>query len=286
MNNGRVHTQMNSVYEKIKNCYTQIRERTGFKPAIGLVLGSGLGSLGDEAEIIESISYCDIKGFPHSTVPGHEGRFIFGYINSVPVVIMQGRVHYYEGYDITDVVLPIRIMGMLGIKALLLTNAAGGINPEFSSGVLMLIRDHISSLVPSPLRGENIDELGARFPDMSTVYNPQLCETVRNTAGELGIDLKEGVYLQTPGPNYETPAEIRMYGCCGADAVGMSTACEATAANHMGIKTCAVSYITNMAAGLSSAPLTHKEVGETAARVSKEFKALIRMSVVNIYKQL
>ena len=193
----------------------------------------------------------------------------------MPVVIMQGRVHYYEGYPITDVVLPTRLMGMMGAKKLILTNAAGGLNTDFNPGDFMLISDHIATAIPSPLIGTNIDELGERFPDMSEVYSRRMREIVKEKADKLGIKLREGVYVQLTGPQYETPAEVRMCKILGGDAVGMSTACEALAARHMGLEVCGISCITNLAAGLSDKKLNHKEVQETADRVAKQFTELI-----------
>jgi len=270
---------MSEVYEKLKTALSYVRGKTGFVPEVALVLGSGLGALADEIDVEATVRYSEIPGFPVSTVAGHEGRFVFGNIENVPVVIMQGRVHYYEGYDVRDVVMPIRLMGLLGAKTLFLTNAAGGINKSFAQGALMMITDHISSLVPSPLIGENIDELGLRFPDMSEIYTKKLRDIIRESAKELSIALCEGVYIQTTGPNYETPAEIRAYETLGADAVGMSTAIEAMAARHMGLSVCGISCITNMAAGLSPVPLTHEEVKETADRVGADFKRLVKSAI-------
>ena len=239
------------------------------------MLGSGLGGALAEIEKVGEIAYGELEDFPVSTVSGHDGKFVFGYIGTVPIVVMQGRVHYYEGYSMQQVVMPIRIMGMLGAEKLLLTNAAGGINLDFAEGSLMLLRDHISTFVPSPLIGPNIDMLGTRFPDMTEVYDRELREQMHRIAKEQRTDLKEGVYVQLTGPNYETPQEIRMLGVLGADAVGMSTVCEAMAARHMGMKVCAVSCITNMAAGLSGKLLSHEEVQQTADRVANEFRALV-----------
>lgn len=266
---------MSQYYKKLNEYVRIIRKKTDFVPQIALVLGSGLGGFAEKIEKAAEIPYGDIQGFPVSTVSGHEGKFIFGSLNGINIVCMQGRVHYYEGYAIEDVVLPIRIMGLLGAKVLFLTNASGGINESFNAGDFMLITDHISSLVQSPLIGENIDELGVRFPDMSCVYDKDLADIIRQCAKDIGVDLKEGVYIQTTGPNYETPAEIRAYKALGADAVGMSTACEAMAANHMGMRICAVSCISNLAAGISKNPLTHEEVKETADRVAPVFKKLL-----------
>lgn len=276
---------MSKEYDKLLRCYHSVREKISFEPQVALILGSGLGDYAEQIQVEAVLDYHDIEGFPVSTVLGHKGRFVFGYIQNVPVVIMQGRVHFYEGYDMQDVVLPTRLMGMLGAKVLFLTNAAGGMQKGMHAGDFMLITGHISSFVPSPLVGPNIEELGTRFPDMSEVYKKDLQEMIRNTAKNCGIPLKEGVYVQTTGPNYETPEEIRMYRSLGADAVGMSTACEAMAANHMGMRVCGISCISNLAAGISENPLTHAEIQETADRVAPLFQQLITASIVNIANQ-
>ena len=275
---------MNQVYEKLMRCYASVREKVDFKPRVALVLGSGLGNYGERIRISQVLDYHEIEGFPVSTVPGHKGRFLFGYVDDVPVVAMQGRVHYYEGYPMTDVVLPIRLMKLLGAGILFLTNAAGGVNPEFSAGDFMLIKDQIASFVPSPLIGENLEELGPRFCDMSEVYDKDLQEIIRKTAKDLGIPLQEGVYIQLTGPNFETPAEVKMCRTLGADAVGMSTACEGIAANHMGMKICGISCISNLACGLTDQPLSHQEVQETADRVAPLFEKLVTASIVNMAK--
>ena len=276
---------MSKEYDKLLRCYHSVREKISFEPQVALILGSGLGDYAEQVQVEAVLDYHDIEGFPVSTVLGHKGRFVFGYIQNVPVVIMQGRVHFYEGYDMHDVVLPTRLMGMLGAKVLFLTNAAGGMQKGMHAGDFMLITGHISSFVPSPLVGPNIEELGTRFPDMSEVYKKDLQEIIRNTAKNCGIPLKEGVYVQTTGPNYETPEEIRMYRSLGADAAGMSTACEAMAANHMGMRVCGISCISNLAAGISENPLTHAEIQETADRVAPLFQQLITASIVNIANQ-
>lgn len=275
---------MNQVYEKLMRCYASVREKVDFKPRVALVLGSGLGNYGEQIKISQVLDYHEIEGFPVSTVPGHKGRFLFGYVDDVPVVAMQGRVHYYEGYPMTDVVLPIRLMKLLGAGSLFLTNAAGGVNPEFSAGDFMLIKDQIASFVPSPLIGANLEELGPRFCDMSEVYDKDLQEIIRKTAKELGIPLQEGVYIQLTGPNFETPAEVKMCRTLGADAVGMSTACEGIAANHMGMKICGISCISNLACGLTDQPLSHQEVQETADRVAPLFEKLVTASIANMAK--
>lgn len=277
---------MNPVYEKLQKCYKSVREKIDFEPQVALILGSGLGDYADTIKIHSILDYNDIEDFPISTVKGHKGRFVFGYVEDVPVVIMQGRVHYYEGYPITDVVLPTRLMKLLGAKVLFLTNAAGGSNLNYKSGDFMMITDHISDFVPSPLIGENIDELGLRFPDMSNVYDLDLQETIRNTSKELNIPLQEGVYIQYSGPNFETPHEVKMARLLGADAIGMSTACEAMAAKHMGMKVCGISCISNLCAGMSDQPLNHEEVQETADRVAPLFKQLITGTIKNIAKIL
>ncbi len=273
-------------YEKLSHCYEQVRARTDLVPQIALVLGSGLGDYANGIKQECVIDYSEIDGFPMSTVEGHKGRFVFGYVDEVPVVIMQGRVHYYEGYDIKDVVLPARLMGMLGAKVLFLTNASGGINKAFHAGDFMIVTDHIASFVPNPLIGKNIDELGTRFPDMSEVYNKRLVNIIRETAEDDGIKVQSGVYLQLTGPSFETPAEIRMARTLGADAVGMSTAVEAIAANHMGLKVCAISCVCNLAAGMNETPLTHAEVQEAADRAAPLFKKLITHSIENISDEL
>lgn len=277
---------MNRVYEKLMKCYESFKKKVNFTPEVALILGSGLGDYADDIKVEAELDYHELDGFPVSTVPGHQGKYIFGYVGEVPVVCMKGRVHYYEGYDISDVVLPVRLMKLMGAKVLFLTNAAGGINSSFKAGDFMLIKDHISSLIPSPLIGANIDELGVRFPDMSNVYDTKLQKVIRRTAALNDIDIQEGVYIQLTGPNYETPAEVRMCRALGADAVGMSTACEAVAANHMGMMICGISCISNMASGISPNPLSHVEVQEVADRVAPLFKKLVTESIKDISKEI
>lgn len=273
---------MNEVYEKLIKCYESVKDRIPFTPRVALVLGSGLGDYADDMKVEAVLDYHEIEGFPVSTVPGHKGRFIFGHVGDVPVVCMQGRVHYYEGYSMTDVVLPTRLMKLMGAEVLFLTNASGGIKQGFLAGDFMMITGQIASFVPSPLIGANIDELGTRFPDMSHIYDEDLQAVIRKTAAEHDIPLKEGVYIQLTGPNYESPQEIHMCRVLGADAVGMSTACEAVAANHMGMKICGISCISNLAAGISPTPLTHAEIQETADRVAPQFKKLVTESILKI----
>jgi purine-nucleoside phosphorylase len=266
------------IYEKLTKCLECVRKQTDFVPDVAIILGSGLGALADEIKQEAVVEYSSIEGFPVSTVPGHKGRFVFGYIGDVKVVVMQGRVHYYEGYDITDVVLPTRLMRLMGAKILFVTNASGGANPDFDAGTLMLISDHICK-VPNPLIGENIEELGTRFPDMSSVYSKRLGGVVKEIANENGIDLKEGVYIQLTGPSFETPAEVRMCRLLGADAIGMSTACEVIAARHAGMEIVGVSLVCNKGAGISPTPLSHEEVQEAANIAAPKFKKLVKDSV-------
>lgn len=273
-------------YEKLQRCLACVREKTDFVPDVALILGSGLGALADEIEAVATVDYHEIEGFPVSTVAGHKGRFVFGYFGKVKVVIMQGRVHYYEGYSMQDVLLPTRLMRLMGAKVLFVTNAAGGINKSFHVGDFMIIRDHIMSFFPNPLIGANIEELGPRFPDMSHCYDPELCQTIKDTAKRLDIGVQEGVYCQLTGPTYETPAEIKMLGMMGADSVGMSTACEAAAACHAGMRVCGISCITNLAAGISLVALSHQEVFDTANRVAPFFRQLVKESIIAIGEAL
>lgn len=268
-----------NTYDKLQQCVQYCRSITEFQPKVALILGSGLGALADSIQVETTIEYKDIPGFPQSTVAGHAGRFVLGYIGRTPVIIMQGRVHYYEGYAMSDVVLPVRLMKLLGAEILFLTNAAGGVNKDFKPGTLMILEDHITSFVPSPLIGPNLEELGPRFPDMSEVYDISLRNLIRDTAEELQIPVEQGVYIQFTGPSYETPAEVRLASKLGADACGMSTACEAMVANHMGMQICGISCITNMATGISQVPLSHKEVQETADRVASQFQKLVRRTI-------
>ena len=252
--------------QKVRECVKQIRKITDFKPQAALILGSGLGALADEIECVASIDYHEIPGFPVSTVAGHNGRFVFGLIGDTKVVIMQGRVHYYEGYS-------------MGAKILFLTNAAGGISEKVEAGDLMMLTDQISSFVPSPLIGKNVDSFGVRFPSMDTIYDLELRKILTKEAKVNDIVLKEGVYLQTTGPAYESPAEVKMFGMFGADAVGMSTAVEAIVGRHMGMRVCGVSCISNMAGGTAANPLSHEEVKEVADRVAPKFKTLVKSAI-------
>lgn len=271
---------MNKVYEKVTRCYESVKAKIDFVPEVAIVLGSGLGDYANDIKVVAELDYSEIEDFPVSTVIGHAGKFIFGYVNDVAVVCMKGRIHYYEGYPISDVVLPVRLMHMMGAEILFLTNASGGINSDFGAGDFMLIKDHISCFAPNPLVGKNIDEFGTRFPDMSQIYDRKLMDTIRHVAREQEITLREGIYLQLTGPSFESPAEIRMLRTLGADAVGMSTVVEAIAANHCGMKICGISCVCNLAAGMSENPLTHEEVQEAANQAAPRFKRLITESVV------
>ncbi|MFA4134751.1 MULTISPECIES: purine-nucleoside phosphorylase [unclassified Brevibacillus] len=245
------------------------------KPTIGLVLGSGLGVLADEIENPVIIPYHEIPGFTVSTVVGHKGQLVIGKLQGKQVVAMQGRFHFYEGHGLDAVVFPIRVMKLLGVETIMVTNAAGGINEGYNPGDLMLISDHINMTFRNPLIGANDEQLGARFPDMSEAYSKQLRKLAHEVASEQGIQLREGVYAGLLGPSYETPAEIRMLRLLGGDAVGMSTVPEVIVARHMGVKVLGISCISNMAAGILEQPLSHDEVMETTEKVKSQFLALV-----------
>ena len=276
---------MTKVYERLQRCLKSIEDKIPFRPRLALVLGSGLGDYAERIEIEASIDYHEITDFPVSTVSGHKGRFVFGHIGSVPVVIMQGRVHFYEGYSIEDVVLPERLMHLMGAEILFLTNACGSANPAYQAGDFMLITDHILYSVPTPLIGANIEELGVRFPDMSEVYDPALRKEILAVAKEQGLSLREGVYMQFSGPSFETPAEVKMAHILGADAVGMSTACEAVAGRHSGMRICGISCISNLGAGLSEEPLSDEDVKVVANRVAPLFRKLVTEVIIRIGKE-
>lgn len=253
----------------------KVREIINFKPLIGVVLGTGLGNFIDKVDVKVSIYYKDIPNLPISTNPAHQGRYVFGYYHNIPCVFMQGRVHYYEGFESEEVVRPIRLMGMLGIKKLILTNAAGGINLEYKPGDFMLLEDHIDCFMPSPLRGENDEAIGTRFPDMTNPYNSNLVDKVFNKAKELNLPIHKGVFIQYPGPQFETKALIKAFINMGADACGMSTAIEAVASNHMNIKTIAISFISNMACGIENKKITDEEVVIEAKKSEINFTKLL-----------
>ena len=253
-----------------------------FMPKIGLVLGSGLGAVVEAMKVSKKFRYQDVPGFPQSTVEGHEGELVLGTLDDVSVACMRGRVHMYEGYDPRDVVFPTRVLVRLGASSLVITNAAGGINPEWEDRELMLITDHLNLTGRNPLLGPNDDALGPRFPDMSDAYDPEYREAMLDVAEDLGMELREGVYAGLLGPSYETPAEIRMLGILGADAVGMSTVHEVIAARHMGARVLGLSCISNKAAGLADQPLTHEEVKAAADAMASQIAALVRGFVKRI----
>ncbi|WP_217592700.1 purine-nucleoside phosphorylase [Cohnella sp. GbtcB17] len=259
----------------IEEAAAYIAERTNLRPEVGLILGSGLGVIGDEMEQAVTIPYEDIPHFPVSTVEGHAGELIVGRLQGRPVALMRGRFHMYEGYEPERTALPVRVMKQLGIKTLFVTNAAGGVNLSYEPGNLMIISDHLNLTGRNPLVGPNDNALGVRFPDMSDAYTRRLREIAKETAAELGIPVREGVYAGLLGPNYETPAEIRMLRVIGADAVGMSTVSEVLVARHSGLEVIGISCISNMAAGILDQPLSHEEVMETTERVKQQFIRLV-----------
>lgn len=261
--------------EKINAAVVAVREKTALVPKVGIVLGSGLGGLSDSVQQPCTIPYKEIPGFAPSTAPGHAGKLLLGTIGSVPVVCMQGRLHYYEGHSMEDIVFPIRVMKALGAETILLTNAAGGVNTSYKPGDLMLLTDHINDLGTNPLIGQNEEQVGPRFPDMTYVYTPALRRLALEAAKECGFTLQQGVYLATTGPSYETPAEIRMFRTLGADAVGMSTVPEAIAAAHCGLQVLGFSLITNMGAGVLDQPLSSEEVIRTADARGHDLQRLI-----------
>lgn len=267
-------------YNIIKKAADYVKDKIGPEPEIGMILGSGLGFLGDEVDNPIFIEYSEIPGFPVSTVKGHKGRFVIGTFMGRQVIIMQGRFHYYEGWEMKEIIMPVRLMKLIGVKKLIVTNAAGGINFDFAPGDLMIIEDHINFLGINALRGKNIDEFGTRFPDMSFGYSEDIRGKIENAAAAADVDIKKGVYSMVSGPSFETPAEIKMLRALGADAVGMSTVPEVVAANHCGIEVAGISLITNMAAGILKQVLTHEEVMETAEMAKDKFAELIRKLLI------
>jgi len=273
-------------FEKASRAAKFIQSKTKLRPKVGLVLGSGLGAFADELSAATKIPYGKIPGFPRSTVEGHAGRLVIGKLGNVSVAAMQGRVHLYEGYSAKDVVFPMRVLGRLGIRAAILTNAAGAINVEYGQGALVVIRDHINLQGTNPLIGPNDERFGVRFPDMSQAYAKAYREIAQREAKRLGMTIYEGVYAALAGPSFETPAEIRYLKTIGADLVGMSTVPEVIVARQMGIQVLGISCVTNMAAGILDQPLTHEEVMETGERVTGEFVALLRAVIPSIASQL
>jgi purine-nucleoside phosphorylase len=275
-----------SLYERAEHASRIIRSRISVEPRIAVVLGSGLGGFADDFEEAVAIPYEDIPGFVRSTAQGHVGRLVIGKIDSIPVLAMQGRVHYYEGYSLEEVTFPVRTFGLLGIKTLILTNAAGGINVQLAQGALMVICDHLNLMGVNPLRGSNDERFGPRFPDMSAVYSHELQELVVEEARAINVEVRRGKYGALSGPSYETPAEITMLRELGADAVGMSTVPEAIVARHMGLEVLGISCITNMAAGISDEPISHEEVMATGDRVRATFTELLQRVISAINRRV
>lgn len=273
---------MDSYLDSIHAAASYIKERIHEMPEIGLVLGSGWGDFADTVEAAVRIPYEEVPGFPKTSVAGHAGQWVFGTIGGRQVAVMSGRFHYYEGHDMRTITLPVRVMQALGVKTLILTNAAGGVNGDYEVGDLMLISDHISLTGASPLFGPNLDEFGPRFPDMTHAYDRDLKFMAHLVANGQGFRLREGVYAQMPGPCYETPAEIRMLRVLGADAVGMSTVPEVIAARHGGMRVMGVSCITNMAAGVLDQPLSHSEVVEAGQKAAGRVKAFLEEMIRRI----
>jgi purine-nucleoside phosphorylase len=273
---------MTDTFTRAESAAAFVLSRTKLRPQIGLVLGSGLGAFADDLSEAVRIPYGQIPDFPRSTAIGHAGQLVIGKSGDVPVAVMQGRVHLYEGYSASEVAFPTRVLGRMGIQTLILTNAAGGINVDYGQGALVMLRDHINLQGQNPLTGQNDDRFGHRFPDMSYAYAKRLREIALEEAQRLGIAPQEGVYAALAGPSYETPAEIRYLRTIGADLVGMSTVAETIAARHMGIEVLAISCVTNMAAGILDKPLDHEEVLEVGRRVTGQFVGLLRAALPRI----
>ncbi|MCR6106499.1 purine-nucleoside phosphorylase [Salipaludibacillus agaradhaerens] len=271
--------KVNLTANTIKEAKEYIESKLTVKPTIGLILGSGLGVLADDIKDPVTIPYKDIPGFPQSTVTGHKGQFVIGELEGKIVAAMQGRFHYYEGYTMALVTLPVRVMKAMGVDNLIVTNAAGGINESYQPGDLMIIKDHINMFGTNPLIGPNEEEVGVRFPDMSQAYTPKLVELAENVAKALSIDVHKGVYVGNTGPAYETPAEVRMLRTLGGDAVGMSTVPEVIVARHSNMSVLGISCISNMAAGILDQPLTHDEVMETTERVKVNFLNFVKATI-------
>jgi purine-nucleoside phosphorylase len=271
-----------SLWQQIQEAVARVRQDSTILPSVGVVLGSGLGAFAEHLQGCKALHYGDIPHFPCSGVTGHAGRLLIGEVQGVPCAVMSGRVHFYEGHDLERVTFPVRVLAGLGVKTLLLTNAAGGINPSFQPGDIMAIEDHLNLVGANPLRGPNDERLGPRFPDLSAVYDPDARQALHTAAREVGVSLRQGVYVGLAGPSYETPAEIRMFERLGADAVGMSTVAEAIVARHAGLRTAGLSVITNRAAGLSTAPLSHDEVTEIGERVRGVLCELLSRAVAKL----
>lgn len=268
--------------DKLKQSCEYIKSKIDIVPEVAIILGSGLGSLAEEVENMVTIKYDEIPNFPVSTVAGHAGQFVYGDLEGKKVIMMQGRFHYYEGYNMETVTFPIRVLKLIGIERVIVTNAAGGVNTNFKPGDLMLITDHINLSGANPLIGRNLEEFGPRFPDMSEAYSRELIKIAGDCAKQNKIDIVKGVYAMMTGPTYETPAEIKMVRIIGGDAIGMSTVPEVIVANHSGMKVLGISCITNMAAGILDQPLNHEEVIETSNMVKDKFKKLVKEIVKSI----
>lgn len=266
---------MSKEYKILKKAFDSIKKKIPYEPEIAITLGSGLGDFVNELKIDAVIDYKGIKNFPKATNSNHKGKYVFAKINDVKVVVMQGRIHFYEGYTTIEAVRPTRLAKMMGAKTLIVTNAAGGTNKNFKPGDIMIIKDHISFYISNPLLGENVDELGVRFPDMTNVYDPKIIKTIESVAAKNKISLREGVYAQLSGPSYETASEVKLLGKLGIDAVGMSTVVEVIAARHAGMKVAGLSVITNLGTGLSKKTLDDEEVKEVAGKVSNKMKKII-----------
>ena len=274
------------LYERAEHAARIVRARTKLEPRIAIVLGSGLGGFADDFDEAVGVPYEEIPGFARSTAQGHAGRLVIGKVDEIPVVAMQGRVHYYEGYSLEQVTFPIRTFKLLGVKTLILTNASGGINVQLSQGALMVISDHLNLMGDNPLRGANDERFGPRFPDMSAVYAPDLQEIVIEEAKAIGVEVRRGIYGALSGPSYETPSEIHLLRNLGADAVGMSTVPEAIVARHMGLEVLGISCITNMAAGITDEPINHEEVMATGDRVREVFTLLLQRVVGRVHSRV
>ena len=271
-----------SRYERAQRAAEEIRSRANANPSVAIVLGSGLGAFADELTESTSLSYQEISGFAQATVEGHAGRLVIGKAGEVSIAAMQGRFHFYEGYSLEDVTFPIRVLKLLGVHTLILTNAAGSLNTEFTPGSLMVISDHINLMGVNPLIGRNDERFGPRFPDLTSTYDPDLQSIVIEEATAMNIDMRRGVYAALTGPSYETPAEIHMVRTLGADAVGMSTVPEAIVARHMDMRVIGISCITNLAAGVSNRPVDHSQVIATGERVRGQFTELLRSVIAKL----
>ncbi|MBR4314799.1 MAG: purine-nucleoside phosphorylase [Lachnospiraceae bacterium] len=273
---------MSKEYKILKEAYDSIKKKIPYVPEIAITLGSGLGDFVNDLKIDAVIDYASIKNFPKATNQNHKGKFVFTTIGGKKVLVMQGRIHFYEGYSAVEAVRPVRLIAMMGVKKLILTNAAGTPNKKFRPGDIMIIKDHISFFAPNPLIGENIEELGTRFPDMTDVYDPDIIKVIKKVATKNKIKLQEGIYCQLKGPSYETATEVKLLGKLGVDAVGMSTVIEVIAARHAGLKVAGLSVITNMGTGLSKVKLSDDDVRETAAKIAVKFEKLVKGIIANI----